>query len=143
MATVTDFAARGRVKGVEGSKVIFAAANTNYEVFAESATGGYVGPVGAPIEAIIRVKARKVYTVPSGGNFVTPIFGPPKIIQGRVRHIDGNTIIVQAGLPIVVELPGEDSAVDLESGGIHVGAMVNVVALPGPKFEFVGALTGK
>jgi hypothetical protein len=89
-----------------------------------------------PVEGVIRVKARKAYTVPSGGNFITPIFGPPRIIQGRVRGVDGNGIVLHAGVAIQVELPAEASAVELANGSIAVGgAMVNVVALPGATFQ--------
>ena len=42
---------------------------------------------------------------------------------------------VQAGTPIVVEFPSNDSAFDLGNGGISVGVMVNVVAQPGARIE--------
>jgi hypothetical protein len=90
-------------------------------------------PLNKPVELRIRVQARKVYTVPSGGNFVAPIFGPPKTIQGRVRWADesGQRLVVHAGVPVLVELPPADSGIDLDEGPITVGRMVNVVALPG------------
>jgi hypothetical protein len=87
------------------------------------------------VGGVIRVVARKVYTVPSGGNFINPIFGPPRTIQGRVRALDGGSMVVQAGMPVHVELPAEASAVELANGPIAVGSLVNVVALPGATFE--------
>jgi hypothetical protein len=90
---------------------------------------------------MIRVKARKAYSVPSGGNFITPLYGPPKIIQGRVRAIDGNAIVVQAGTPVHVTLPAESSAVELANGAIAVGTIVNVVAFPGATFELLSSVT--
>jgi len=142
MAQISDFPARGRLLLVEAGKVSFQPTATNYELHLQ-VPADFAGPVGALVDGLIRVNGRKVYSVPSGGNFVSPIFGPPKIIQGRVKFADAKQLVVQAGVPIVVELPGDDSAVDLHSGAIGVGMLVNVVALPGAKFELVGAAVGK
>jgi len=87
------------------------------------------------VEVLIRVMARKVYTVPSGGNFVQPIVGPPRIIQGRVRHLDDRQLVVQASANFIVDLPAADSAIDLDNGLITLNTMVNVVALPGATLE--------
>jgi hypothetical protein len=63
--------------------------------------------------------------------------GPPKIIQGRVRQVDDQSIIVHAGATFVVDLPGAENAIDLPHGPITVGNMVNVTALPGATIELV------
>jgi hypothetical protein len=73
--------------------------------------------------------------VPSGGNFIAPIFGPPRIIQGRVKWLDEQMLVVQAGAMIVAELPLEDQAIDLANGVIGVGTLVNVTAMPGATIE--------
>src|SRR5262245_10503693 len=137
MATPTDFPARGKVIALNGGIVVFNPSNTNYELQLMSASGNYTGPVQSPVQAMIRVNARKVWTVPSGGNFIAPIFGPPKTIQGRVRFASDTQLVVQAGTPIVVSLPGDDTAIDLSNGPIALGTMVNVVALPGASFELI------
>ncbi len=142
MAQISDFPARGRITAAEAGKVTFQPAGTNYEHHMQ-VPADFGAPVGSLVDGLIRVNARKVYSVPSGGNFVAPIFGPPKIIQGRVKFADAKQLVVQAGVPIVVELPGDDNAMDLHSGGIAVGTLVNVVALPGAKFELLGAAVGK
>ena len=132
--TSTLITARGKVTGIVGDLVKFAPSNTNYDL--HLVCPNYSGPINTLIEGIIRVKARKAYTVPSGGNFITPLYGPPRIIQGRVRAVDGNNIVLHAGVEIHVELPAESSAVEMANGTISVGgAMVNVVALPGATFQ--------
>jgi hypothetical protein len=88
------------------------------------------------VEGQVRVSARKVYTVPSGGNFISPIFGPPRIVQGRVRYLDEKEMVVQAGTSVIVELPADEHAYDLVNGDLTVGSLVNVVVLPGARFEF-------
>ena len=134
MATIEDFAARGKIVEVHETHVVFHPTGTNYQLHLES-SGSTFQVSDRPIEAIIRVKARKVWTVPSGGNFIAPIFGPPRIIQGRVKWLDEQMLVVQAGAMIVAELPLEDQAIDLANGVIGVGTLVNVTAMPGATIE--------
>lgn len=129
-------AAKGKVVRKDGATIVFQPAGTSYELHVSPAGGAYNGPVDTPVFATIRVNARKVYSVPSGGNFVQPIFGQPRVIQGRVKHIEGNQVVIHAGVAIHVTLPAEDSAIDLANGGIAVGQMINVIALPGATAEF-------
>lgn len=132
----TDFATPGKVLSASGGVVTFVPRGTTYELHLRAP--GAAPALNVPVDAIIRVQARKVWTVPSGGLFVSPIFGPPKIIQGRVRHVDEKQLVVQAGATFVVDLPADDTAVDLPNGAIAVGAMVNVTAMPGATVEFAG-----
>jgi hypothetical protein len=125
--------ARGKITAVAGGIVKFAPSNTNYVL--HLAAPDVDGPLNSLIGGVVRVVARKIYTVSSGGNFISPIFGPPRTIQGRVRALDGRSMLVQAGTPVHVELPAEASAVELANGPIRVGSLVNVVALPGATFE--------
>jgi hypothetical protein len=126
--------ALGKVLSAGNGTVIFNPAGTNYEL--KLVAPGYAGPAqGPPVRGIIRVTARKVWTVPSGGNFIAPIFGPPRTIQGRVRSIGTGRMVVHAGCQIWVELPDNDIVYDLARGPIRVGGIVNVTALPGATFE--------
>ena len=135
----TQIHSPGKVIAVrdEGKTVVFAPRGTSYELHLKAVTP-YTGPLNAPVDAIIRLTARKVYTVPSGGNFITPIMGPPKIVQGRVRSANDRELVIRAGANFVVTLPAADSAIDLANGPIAINTMVNVVALPGATFELAG-----
>lgn len=135
-ASPSDFVARGKVIGIKEGVVIFSPAGLNYELHFTPLTP-YTGPLDQYIEARLRVKARKVYTVPSGGNFVSPLFGPPRTMQGRVLFADEKTVVIRAGAPIAVELPDAADSIDLSEGLIRVGAIVNAVGLPGATFELV------
>lgn len=126
-------AARGKITAVKDGVVHFAPSGTNYELHLDAP--GYAGPVGALAQGYVRVTARKVWTVPSGGNFIAPIFGTPRTIQGRVRAVEDQSIVVHAGVPLVVELPAAESGYDLVNGGIAVGVMVNIMVMPGARFE--------
>ena len=134
MASVNDFAAVGRILGVEDKSVVFQPLNTNYE-WKLVTDSRYDGSVNERVECRLYVTARKLYTVPSGGNFVQPIFGPPRIIQGRIKHLEEGQMVVHGGAPFIVQLPKNDDAYDVGRGFLAVGGLVNVVALPGARFE--------
>jgi hypothetical protein len=141
MSSLADFAARGKVITVNDGSVVFAPKDSNYELQLVT-SGRYDGPVNIPVDARVRATVRKLLTVPSGGAFVSPIFGPPKTVQGRVRHVEAGAIVVQAGLPFVLELPAADHALDLNSGPIAKGMMINAIVLPGATFELVSTPVG-
>jgi hypothetical protein len=126
--------ARGKVLESRAGMVIFQPRGTNYELHLETATA-YGGPTNKPTQGVVRVRARKLYTVPSGGNFIAPILGTPRTVQGRVVWVSPRQIVLHAGMPVLVDIPTEPHAIDLGSGPIEEGAIVNVVALPGAAFE--------
>jgi hypothetical protein len=134
MPSVTDFVAKGKVTSVNGGMIVFTPTGTNYELHLVAGKD-YSGPVGVPVEGWIKVQGRKMLTVPSGGNFIAPIFGPPKTIQGRVKYVDEKNVVIFASTNIIVELPGENSSIDLNDGQIAVGRMVNVIVFAGATFE--------
>ena len=132
-ADAAGILASGKILSARDGVVVFNPAGTNYELHLASATA--TGPVGVLVKAEIRAVARKVWTVPSGGNFIAPILGTPRTIQGRVRALDPKWMIVQAGTPVFVEFPPDDSAFEMANGVITVGAMVNVLAQPGARID--------
>lgn len=132
-----DFPARGKIIEVNGDTAVFHPTGTTYQLHLERSGEAPIAAGERPVDAIIRVRARKVLSVPSGGLFIVPIFGTPRTIQGRVLDLDEHQLIVNAGTRIVVELPSASSAMDLASGPISVGTMVNVTALPGATVELL------
>jgi hypothetical protein len=135
MATATESPARGKVLSVKDGVVTFSPAGTNYEMHLNSPA--FAGPLNTPVKGVVRVQPKKIWTVPSGGLFVSPIFGPPKTIQGRIRALDETMMVIHAGGSIVVSLPKDDTVYDLPCGPLRVGVMVNVTAQPGATFEVV------
>ena len=142
MASLTDYPAVGKVLSVGDDHVVFNPAGTNYELKLLTDVK-YAGPMNQRVECLVRTSARKVYTVPSGGNFIAPIFGPPRIVQGRVKYADERTLVIQAAAPMIVELPTNDAAYDLANGSIGEAPLVNVVALPGATFELATQAVAK
>ncbi len=143
MASELDFPAKGKVTSVNGDTVVFVPTGTSYEMQLKVVGGHFTGAINKPIEAIVRMTARKVMTVPSGGNFVTPIFGPPRIVQGRVRFLSHDSLVLHAGTDFTVQLPASDSAFDLAHGAIAMGSIVNATIMPGATFELVQRVEAK
>jgi hypothetical protein len=56
-----------------------------------------------------------------------------------VKYLDDQTMVVQAGAPVIVDLPSADSAYDLNNGPVAVGALVNCTILPGASFSLATA----
>ncbi len=131
----TDFPARGSVISADGGAVVINPTGTSYEIKLTTTAA----PAAGRVDGLIRATGRKLLTVPSGGNFVVPIKGTPRIVQGRVKYLDQTTMVVHCGLPVIVALPTSDSAFDLSSGGLAVGQLVNVTLLPGASFEWINA----
>ncbi|MCC6240116.1 MAG: hypothetical protein IT448_07455 [Phycisphaerales bacterium] len=137
MASEMDFPTRGNVIKVTDEKVIFAPEGTTYELHLRTPERRYEGPIGVPVNVLIRTTARKLYTVSCGGAFIKPIMGRPRIFQGRVRHVDPHYVVLQAGAIVLVRFPEEESGVDLNNGAIRVGTMVNALLMEGSTLELM------
>lgn len=136
MPSPNDFPARGKIRRTDAAAVIFAPSNTTYELKLLTASP-YTGPIDTLIDAFVRLRARKLWTVASGGNFVTPIQGPTRIVQGRIKYLDSSVMVLQAGLPVIVQLPPSDNQYDLNNGALAVGQLVNATILPGAAIEVI------
>jgi hypothetical protein len=142
MPSSSDFPAQGKVIRIEAGFVIFAPSNTNYELKLNT-PGRYEGPLDTVIEVTISAAARKLWTISSGGNFVAPIQGPPRIVQGRIKYLDEKVMVVQAGVPVLVEVPILDTACDLNAGPLTVGSLVNAALVPGASLQLATPVAAK
>src|SRR3712207_9216106 len=90
-------AAAGKVTSVGEGKVVFAPAGTNYEL--HLVCPSYTGPLNKPVRGIIRVQARTLWTVPSGGEWIQSIFGPPRTLT-RSGERRGGKACRSRGVPV-------------------------------------------
>jgi hypothetical protein len=137
MPSLSDFPAKGKVIEVRSGQIVFAPTNTTYHLVL---AGSYAGPLKTPVEILIRATARKLWTVPSGGNFIAPITGTPRTLQGHVRFCEGQIIVVHAGVPIAITLPANNSGVDLNDGPLAIGTLINAMVMPGVSFELASTV---
>ena len=143
MVSAKDFPACGRIVETQGGFVVFHPAGTSYQLQLVSSDKSIEAKKGVLVEGLIRCEVRKLWTVPSGGNFISPIFGPPRIIQGRVRQASEEELLVHAGTNFVLALPRDPEAFDLANGAVGAGTLVNVTILPGATFELIGEPVAK
>lgn len=133
MAVANEYPVQGVVRSAGEGKIVLNPAGTTYELHLKLDSASAVA-AATVVRGIIQVQGRKVWTVSSGGNFVTPITGEPRVIQGRVMQADAARLVVQAGMSVIVELPQEPTAYDLVNGPLGVGTLVNITLLPGAAF---------
>lgn len=134
MSATSDFPAHGAVVTCNDDSVVFEPRGTTYQLLLLTRSR-YVGPVNRPVKGLIHVPSRKIYTVASGGNFITPIVGPPRMVQGRIQYLDERSMVVDVGTAVIADLPSNDSAYDLPCGPLAVARLVNISLLPGATFE--------
>ena len=123
--------AEGVVSSADKGSVVFSPAGTNYQLHLQAGTDVVTGPT---TKGVITVKARKVWTIPAGGSFMQPLVGSPRVVQGRVKAVEGGRLIVQAGTVVSVQLPADPTALDLKNGPLVPGVMVNITTFPDAGF---------
>jgi hypothetical protein len=75
---------------------------------------------GKRISGVITGSAQKVHRASAGGEFIEPVEGHPRIVQGRVRESDptGNRLLLQAVVPMWISLSADQSARSFLPGDI-------------------------
>ena len=141
MLRPSDFPAEGKILAIKEDSVVFQPRAATYELWLH-ADPKLDGATNEPVTCLIRLSARKVYSVAGGGNIIAPIAGPPRFVQGRIKYLDAQQMVVQAGVSVVVDLPEDDSAYDLACGSLVVGRLVNISALPGATMQPAAATRG-
>ena len=88
-----------------GAKVVIAVPETSYRLELV-ALKPLDTPIGKKVAGTIRVNARRVDVVRTGGRYVEPVFGRPRRVQGRVIAVDAgtNTLTVNAGVAVHLKL---------------------------------------
>ncbi len=104
--------------------------NTSYEMHLLPVVSPQT-EVGKRILGIVRAKARRIDNVQSGGKFVEPVSGRPRRVQGRVIAIAGDSIVVDAGVPIHI-FPTDPRQ---KASDFQAGMFVGFDVLDGATFE--------
>ncbi|HYE61058.1 MAG TPA: hypothetical protein VD997_03600 [Phycisphaerales bacterium] len=121
--------ARGELLGSTSSHIVFGVPNTSYQLHLVP-TSPISTPVGKRLVGTIRVQARRIDVVGTGGQFVEPVFGRPRRVQGTVVRVEGGAVVVDAGVPIhAVPTDSRQRAEQFE-----VGQMVSFDAVAGGTF---------
>ena len=124
------------VESCENGQVTLKAPGQNYRnTF--TYTGESLTP-GSRIGGTIACRAYKAEAVSDGGNYVEPLFGRPRRMQGRVieLHLGENALTVEVGYPVRVKLPAHQGA-----AAFAVGSRIGWDNVGMPTFSPAGAAT--
>ncbi len=91
--------------------------------------------IGTSVRGQLHVQARRIDRCNTGGQFIDPVVGQPRVVQGRVRTIDAeaNELVVQAKIPIRVQVSDDQCAT-----AFQIGDLVTFAVDPGATFSPVG-----
>lgn len=107
----------------------FLVPNTSYELHlrpaAEIATAK-----GKRLVGVIRAQARRIDVVGTGGQYVEPVFGRPRRVQGTVVRSEAGGVVVDAG--VTIHLIPTDSRQSAEA--FQPGQLVSCDVLDGATF---------
>jgi hypothetical protein len=105
--------------------------NTNYQMHLVAGSD-VPSIVGGRLIGIVRVDARRVDVVDTGGRYIEPVIGRPRRVQGRVISWDdaSRTLVVDAGVPVHLELLDERQT----PGKFGKGTLVSCDVLDGATF---------
>jgi hypothetical protein len=125
------------VDSVEDGIVTLRVPGSNYRnSFAIHGEAGKELLAGARVRGTIHAPAWKVDRVELGGNYVEPLFGRPRRMQGMILAVNaaGNELTVQVGYEATVKLGDKYRATDY-----HVGERVGWDNTEIPTFELQAA----
>ncbi|MGC9260305.1 MAG: hypothetical protein ACP5I8_09570 [Phycisphaerae bacterium] len=105
------------VESIENDLLTLKAPNANYRNTFKCSSAGDTA-VGRRITGEIHAAARKIEAVSQGGNYVEPLFGRPRRMQGLVlrQNPGNNLLLVQTGYKVTVRLPPQQTAADYPVG---------------------------
>ena len=88
--------------------------------------------VGGRVRGRVHGRSLRMHHSPAGGNFIEPLEGRPRIVQGTVIAVDPGTheVLVDLVVPIRLAIPESQSTASFATGD-----MVNFYMEPGASFH--------
>ena len=92
---------------------------------------GLAARVGKRVTGTVRGKAQRAWNASAGGCFIEPVWGAPRIVQGRVLAVDvqANAVLLDLVFPAWVTLEASQPA-----GNFQTGDMLNFYVESGMSF---------
>ena len=100
-------------------RIVLAIPNSDYRLHLV-VHGEVCGEIGRSLHGHIDVNANRIDVCEAGGQFIDPVMGRPRTIQGRVRAADAehDVLIVQSKVPWRVHVKAPQKASDFEFGSL-------------------------
>ena len=124
--------ARGRLISHDGQTLVFEPAHSSYRLHL-AAAGPIEADVGQRISGIIEGKALRLFVSQAGGTFIEPLWGAPRIANGRIGVVDhaGNRLLVSTAAPIWVHIGDSGQS----ATQFAIGQVVNFYLQSGTQFR--------
>jgi hypothetical protein len=113
----------------EAAHIVVTFLNTNYEMHLIPTTP-ITTPIGKRILGTIKLQAKRIDTVGTGGQYIEPVYGRPRRVQGTVLRVENGAIIIDAGVPIHATLTDARQSLDQ----FQPGQFVSFDAVAGATF---------
>ena len=119
-----------KLVSMDADSGVFAVPGTGYRLTLQ-VPEGFNAPIGRRIRGRVRGRALRMHRTGAGGNFIEPLDGRPRIVQGTVLAIDlaADEVLMDLVVPIRVAMADDQSA-----SGFATGEMVNFYMEPGTRF---------
>jgi hypothetical protein len=116
-----------------GETITLGVAGSDYRMTLalNGSAGDIAGRLGKRVTGVIEANALRMHPAGGGGKFIEPVWGPPRIVAGRVLTVDAaqRRVLVESALPLWVTAP-----IDQNLGVFREGALVNFHVESGARF---------
>lgn len=101
------------------------------ELVLDGDAAALAGKGGKRVSGTVRGKAQRAWHATAGGCFIEPVWGAPRIVQGRVLAVDvqANAVLLDLVFPAWVTLEASQNA-----GSFQTGDMLNFYVESGMTF---------
>lgn len=122
--------ARGTLEAIADTHIVMSLAHTDYRLHL-APTAPITTELGKRIKGTIHARALRMYSASGGGQFIEPLVGAPRIVAGRVMHIDqaNRRVLVDLAAPVWITLEKSQPA-----DRFALGEMVNCYVESGTQF---------
>ena len=126
-----------RLKGWKKDHVILKIPGTDYQLELVPGEGMTEDSheIGSRVKGRVQGRALKMYRIGAGGNFIEPVSGHPRIVQGTVIASDPahRKLLIDLVVPVWVDLNDLQSAGDFRTGDLahfymHTGTSFTPIA---------------
>ncbi len=129
-SSVASQAVRGTLVEIGADRIVLGIPGTDYRLHL-NVHRSVEAKVGSHIAGRIEVHARRVDVTHTGGQFIDPVYGRPRNIQGCVMEtgLEHSMMVVKAVVPLHVRVRPPQKPSDFE-----VGSIVHFAVDPGAVF---------
>lgn len=129
-SSVASNIARGVLLENHGDRIVLGISGTDYRLHL-NVPAPIAAARGSSITGRIEAHARRIDITRTGGHFIDPVYGRPRIIQGRVIEtaLEHPMMVVKAVVPLHIRVRPPQNPSDFE-----IGAIVNFSVDSGAQF---------